>query len=67
MSAEAREPVERPHERDYADIRAHLRRDHGVQSSGTVRLATFLRHRWLHDKGIMAVPHTHAPRHGRDS
>ena len=55
-------PVVRPHERDYADLRTHLRRDHNVQANGTVRLATFLRHQWLHGKGIMAVPHTHAPR-----
>lgn len=58
-------PVERRHERDYVDIRAHLRLDHGVQVSGSVRLATFMLHRALHErtlgyrKHVPIVPHTH--------
>jgi hypothetical protein len=60
--------VERRHERDYADIRTHLRHDHGVQAYGTVRAATFLLHHHLHAgtglyKGHRpVVEHTHAER-----
>lgn len=53
----------RKHERAYADIRTHLRSDHGVSVSGTVRLSTFLRHRALHRKGVAAVPHVHEHAH----
>jgi hypothetical protein len=52
------------HERDIKNINAHLRHQHGVDARGTVRLATFLRHRRLHSKGHMAVEHQHAERDG---
>lgn len=57
--------ITRRHERDYADIRTHLRNDHGVQAVGMVRLATFLRHRRLHSNPgghVDRVSHTHGPR-----
>lgn len=57
----------RQHERDYADIRRHLRDDHGVPARGTVRLATFLKHRDLHAKGVAVAPHEHAERAGSDT
>jgi hypothetical protein len=46
----------RQHERQYADIRTHLRTDHAVTVTATVTLATFLRHRRLHAAG---ADHTH--------
>lgn len=52
----------RKHERDYADIRRHLRDDHGVDARGSVKLSTFLRHRTLHTKNVTKVQHTHAER-----
>lgn len=54
--------VVRRHERDYTDIRRHLRTDHGVPARGAVRLATFIHHRCLHTEGCVTVEHDHAER-----
>jgi hypothetical protein len=55
--------VIRRHERAYADIRRHLRLDHGVQAGGVVKLSTYIRHRTLHAKAKFAgPPHDHEAR-----